>query len=212
MGFFFFAARCCEYCKTAKEGKTKRVQIGDLRFLKTRTREVEIDEGTDLSKVKYVSITFRDQKNGRKMETRTQGRTGDPVFDPVLRLASAVRRIKRNVSDWKRDTDICTIGKRANVLRLTDKIVLETIRSVCRIGGGKDAFGFGPDEIGNRSLRSGAAMTLALSKKNWNSIQIMILGRWNSDAFMRYLRPQVLELTSDMAADMIEISGTDLGQ
>jgi hypothetical protein len=32
----------------------------------------------------YVTVTFEDQKNNHKMETRTQQRTGDPVLCPVL--------------------------------------------------------------------------------------------------------------------------------
>ena len=50
------------------------------------------------------------------------------------------------------DTDLCTIGTKPNRLKITDKIVLETIRSVCELYGGKANFGFAPDEIGNKSL------------------------------------------------------------
>ncbi len=34
--------------------------------------------------------------------------------------------------------------------------------------------------------------------------KIMILGRWSSDAFLVYIRPQVLEWTNNMSADMIK--------
>ena len=33
--------------------------------------------------------------------------------------------------------------------------------------------------------------------------KIMILGRWLSDAFLDYIRPQVLEWTNNMSTDMI---------
>jgi hypothetical protein len=33
--------------------------------------------------------------------------------------------------------------------------------------------------------------------------RIMILGRWSSDAFLVYIRPQVLEWTHNMSCDMI---------
>jgi hypothetical protein len=87
--------------------------------------------------------------------------------------------------------------------------VLETIRDVCRIYGGKKTFGFDPPEIGNKSLRSGAAMALALSHRNHSEMKIMIVGRWRSFAFMAYIRPQIIELTSNLAEDMIGVSGTD---
>ena len=83
------------------------------------------------------------------------------------------------------------------------------LRETCRIYGGADTFGFEPDEIGNHSLRSGAAM--ALFMMNHSPERIMILGRWNSDAFLAYIRPQVMEWTSNMARDMVSFqSFTDL--
>ncbi len=35
--------------------------------------------------------------------------------------------------------------------------------------------------------------------------KIMILGRWSSDAFLVYIRPQVLEWTINMPRDMIHL-------
>lgn len=34
--------------------------------------------------------------------------------------------------------------------------------------------------------------------------KIMILGRWSSDAFLDYIRPQVLEWTNQLSRDMIQ--------
>jgi hypothetical protein len=34
--------------------------------------------------------------------------------------------------------------------------------------------------------------------------KIMIFGRWSSDAFLVYIRPQVLEWTTNMSHDMIK--------
>jgi hypothetical protein len=76
--------------------------------------------------------------------------------------------------------------------------------------GGKPTFGFHPHEIGNRSIRSGAAMALFL--KDHSTAKIMILGRWSSDAFLVYIRPQVLEWTNNMSRDMISFdSFLDVG-
>ena len=33
--------------------------------------------------------------------------------------------------------------------------------------------------------------------------KIMLMGRWSSDAFLNYIRPQVLEWTNQLSADMI---------
>ena len=81
---------------------------------------------------------------------------------------------------------------------------LAFLRSTCQHFGGEDAFGFTPSEIGNRSLRSGAAMSLFLN--NHSTAKIVTLGRWSSDAFLVYVRPQVLEWTNCMSTDMISFS------
>ncbi len=71
-------------------------------------------------------------------------------------------------------------------------------------------FGFHPHKIGNRSIRSGAAMALFL--KDHSTAKIMILGRWSSDAFLVYIRPQVLEWTNNMSRDMVSFdSFLDVG-
>jgi hypothetical protein len=76
--------------------------------------------------------------------------------------------------------------------------------------GGKSTFRFNPHEIGNRSIQSGAAMALFL--KVHSTAKIMILGRWSSDAFLVYIRPQVLEWTNNMSRDMISFdSFLDVG-
>ena len=58
------------------------------------------------------------------------------------------------------------------------------------------------EKLGTRSIRSGAAM--ALFMKNTDTERIKILGRWSSDAFLVYIRPQILEWTNLMAAQMAE--------
>ena len=54
---------------------------------------------------------------------------------------------------------------------------------------------------GTLRIRSGAAMSLFLA--DHSPAKIMTLGRWLSDAFLDYIRPQVLEWTNNMSSDMI---------
>jgi hypothetical protein len=61
-------------------------------------------------------------------------------------------------------------------------------------GRGVSSFGYYADKIGTRSIRSGAAMGLFLM--NHPVAKIMIFGGWSSDAFLDYIRPQVLEWTN----------------
>jgi hypothetical protein len=125
---------------------------GDITFRDVTMKIMMVNSEADIQRAKYVTLRFRDQKNGDKFDMRTQGRTNSTELDPVVRLGWAVLRIKRRVIGWDDDTDLCTIGEAPNRLRITDQIVLETIRDVCRIYGGKKTFGFDPHEIDNKSL------------------------------------------------------------
>ena len=86
-------------------------------------------------------------------------------------------------------------------MAVSNTFIRGLFRSVCKLFGGAAAFGFAPLEIGNKSIRSGAAMSLFLA--DHTPAKIMILGRWLSDAFLDYIRPQVLEWTNNMSDDMI---------
>jgi hypothetical protein len=44
---------------------------------------------------------------------------------------------------------------------------------------------------------------MGLFLMNHSVAKIMMLGRWSSDAFLVYIRPQVMEWTNQMSGDMI---------
>jgi hypothetical protein len=50
----------------------------------------------------------------------------------------------------------------------------------------------------------------------YSTARIMILGRWSSDAFLVYIRPQFVEWTNNMSHDMIHndsfFNATDVPQ
>ena len=58
---------------------------------------------------------------------------------------------------------------------------------------GEERLGFSHKEVGTHSIRSGFAMELYLAKVYPETI--MIMGRWTSSAFLRYIRIQVSDLS-----------------
>jgi hypothetical protein len=46
---------------------------------------------------------------------------------------------------------------------------------------------------------------MSLFLTNTQTDRIMILGRWSSNAFLAYIRPQVLEWTTNMSRSMVQI-------
>ena len=199
---YFFAMRSCEFTLTPLPGRTKVIHLRGIVFLDRNNHELN-HRSPDLHLAERVTLTFENQKNGQKMDRRTHQRSGDSTLCPILRIASLVERIYRRVPSASPDTPINTIFLLSTESLASSTALRNFIRSSCTCGGGKASFGFSASDLGTRSIRSGAAMSLFLM--NHPVHKIMILGRWSSDAFLVYLRPQVLEWTNQMSGDMIHI-------
>jgi hypothetical protein len=210
VGAFFFAMRACEYVRTPIPGKTKRIRLGCIHFLSKKRDRISHDDPDLLARAKFVTVVFEDQKNGERFEARTQEKTKCRILCPVIRFGRAVQRILKYNQDADESTSLCSMNcRKLKSECITSTFTLNHIRKICGEFGGKAVFGFDPVEIGNKSLRSGAAMSLFLKKHS--SDRIMILGRWKSRAFLDYIRPQVIEWTSWLSRDMISFDNfTDL--
>jgi hypothetical protein len=66
---------------------------------------------------------------------------------------------------------------------------------------GPNNLGFTEKQIGLHSARSSAAMAMYLA--GIPVCTIMLLGRWSSDAFLRYIRKQVKEFSAGVSKKMI---------
>ena len=202
VGAFFFAMRSCEYAWSSRKGRTKKITLGGIKFLDASRKELSHDDPDLASLAQYVWICFEFQKNGERDESRTQRRSKDPVLCPVIRFVRVVQRVRKFVPDSSNETPLCSVNSFRHKSRFISQTFTRSLmRKVCKKFGGKDTFGFHPEEIGNRSIRSGAAMALFL--QNHSSDKIMILGRWKSKAFLDYIRPQVLSWTDLFSEDMI---------
>lgn len=80
-------------------------------------------------------------------------------------------------------------------------MVLSLRASVIAIG--EDILGVSANDIGTHSIRSGAAMAMYLGE--CPVFTIMLIGRWSSQAFLRYIRKQVEQFSQDISAKMIKV-------
>jgi hypothetical protein len=175
IGAFFFAMRSCEYSKPATLGQTKCVELDGLIFRTTSNTVIDHNDADLLTKAEYVTVTFVNQKNGKKMDSRTQRRTRDRKLCPVLRYGSQVQRILHTFPSATGATTINTIAYKGKPGLITNTYILEILPTTCSSFGGKATFGFDSHEIGNKSNRSGAAMALFIN--DISTAKIMILGR-----------------------------------
>jgi hypothetical protein len=152
IGAFFFAMRSCEYSKPHITGKTKCIDLDGLIFRTTNNTVVPHTDPNLLTSAEFITITFVNQKNGKKMDSRTQRRTGDPHLCPVIRYGTQVQRILRMVPSAKGATTINTIALNGKMGLITNTYILNLLRNKCYSFGGKATFGFDPQEIGNKSI------------------------------------------------------------
>jgi hypothetical protein len=84
---------------------------------------------------------------------------------------------------------------------LTSDDVRMRIRAAATVLG-EAKLGFKPEDVGTYSLRSGAAMAMYLA--HVPVYTIMIVGRWSSNAFLRYIRKQVEMFSHNVSCRMLE--------
>ena len=202
---FFFAMRSCEYSKTTANESSKRtkiIRIKNVRFF--HHHRVLPHSSLLLAQADYVNITFEFQKNEERNESVGMYRVKKELYlCPVALAAKIVQRVrsypgsddpeKRKINQfmtpdgkWKEITSASIRGK----LRAAARVI------------GEATLGFKPEDIGTHSLRSGAAMALYLAKVP--TLTIMIIGRWKSDAFLRYIRKQVAQFSQNLSTQMLQ--------
>ena len=66
---------------------------------------------------------------------------------------------------------------------------------------GEDVLGFKKEQVGTHSIRSGTAMAMYLGE--CPVYTIMLIRRWSSDAFLKYIRKQVEQFSHNISCRMI---------
>ena len=197
--------RFCEFSAVPEKSRTVNIRLGGIRFYSSEFALIPHHHPRLLKLAAFVWVLFEDQKNRLKCDAQTQARTKDPRLCPVLRLGRTVKQVRKFVFNHNKDTPLCTFHERKRrCCYINQKFCQDFLRKVCRIHGGVKRFGFHPEEIGNRSIRSGAAMALFLN--DVLSDKIMILGRWKSKAFLDYIRQQVVQWTRLYLVNMISFN------
>ena len=191
--------RSCEYSSVKVKGKTELIQLRDIKFYKhkrllnSRFDNIERD-------ATIVTITFRNQKNGDRGAMITQHKNKYDLC-PVKTLAKMTKRIL-NYKGTTMNSHINTVMIDDTLIEIKSEQVLKRIREVVKHFG-TDDLGFNETEIGTHPIRSSAAMQLFLNR--YPTYQIMLLGRWSSDAFLKYIRRQVLEFSKGISDSMVQM-------
>jgi hypothetical protein len=198
---FFWCMRSCKYSEVQGERRTKILCVRNFRFFNNNNRDISSNINL-LSEATMVSITFEFQKRDIRNDIISHQKSGDKLRSgemcPVRAAAEVIKRLySYNIpSDKIKDTPINFIKLGSASYTIPSSLFLLKIRAAVKQLG-HEKLGFHPEEVGTHSNRSGGAMGMFLA--GTPVYTIMLMGRWSSDAFMRYLRKQVLSLSHGIA-------------
>ena len=97
------------------------------------------------------------------------------------------------------DTPVLAVWKNHKIEHVTSAEMVAALRDAVRAIG-EDKLGFKAEQIGTHYQRSGAAMAMYLGECPVHTI--MMIGRWSSDAFLRYIRKQVEQFSHNVSLRM----------
>eukprot|EP00978_Attheya_sp_CCMP212_P020121 scaffold57222_cov67-Attheya_sp.AAC.1 len=192
---------CGEYLTvTGTDRLTKVLTIADIQFY--RDRRLLPHDHPELHLADSVTITFHFQKNDERDAHITQHRTSNSLLCPVKSWSSIVRRILSYAGTGPSTSSVNAYqDATGNLCFLSSKTMLLNLRAVARRLG-RDHLGYCKMEIGTHSFRSGAVMAMSYLA-GVPVFTIMLIGRWSSDAFLRYIQHQVQEFSTGVSSKMI---------
>ena len=197
---FFCANRSCEYLKVqqAEKRRTDILRLRCLRFLK-RGRVLNHNHPL-LEYCDSVAVTYERQKKDERNDTVTHHASDDTVMCPVRQWAAVVRRI-RGYPGANDNTPVSAVWRKGKIEHITSQEMVNALRAAV-VAVGEDRLGFKKEEVGTHSIRSGAAMAMYLG--DCPIYTIMMMGRWSSEAFLRYIRKQVEQFSQNVSKKMLK--------
>ena len=202
---FFFCMRSCEFLSTryAEESKrTKILHLKNFQFKKGRTFLSLTTSSLDaLASSDIIIITFEFQKNDWRNHTVHMYSTDDNLLCPVRAGGRVVKRVL-SIPGSTMNTKICTfMNSDGTISDINSAQVLPYIRTLIRAMG-ESNLGFTAEDTGLHGIRSGGAMAMFFA--NVSEVIIQRVGRWSSNAFLKYIREQVDTFTNGVSTKMLQ--------
>jgi hypothetical protein len=198
IGAFYFAMRSCEYVKVpqAQKRRTDILRKRNLTFLKKG--KIIPHDSPELEYADCLTITFEFQKKDEKNDSVTMHATGHITMCPVRAWAALIRRIMTYHGNDD-NTPVSAVWKNNRIEHITSKQIIDAINMAAEAIGW-ESLGIKKGDFGTHSIRSGGAMAMYLDEVP--VFTIMMIGRWSSDAFLKYIRKQVESFSHNIAKRM----------
>jgi len=180
------AFRLCDVCLTI-DGKLYSAVTAPLNDL------------NDVARISAATLTFTDQKNAVRGEQIGHAATDDPLLCPCKALGRIVLHLRKHKASHL--TPLYTYFDSNNTAQFArPAFVTNALRHAAKHI--EATTGIDHMLLSARSLRPGGATALLCAHVDKDAIQLM--GRWKSDAMLRYLRIQALVHTEKFGQRMLD--------
>ena len=196
---FFFLLRPGEYTGTVTS--TQPFQLRDVRFFLGNLALSTLTATPDqLLSATFVTLEFTTQKNGVRGEVIGLGRSGDPLFCPVLAAARRCLHLRTAGAPDTQPLASFVDPLSHHLTRIAPPDITALLRLSVTILGTQ--YGFLPGDVSARSLRAAGAMALLCADVDTDRIRL--LGRWQSDQMFRYLHVQAEPVMRHFSSRMLQ--------
>ena len=191
---FFFLLRPGEHTK-AKDNHPFRLQDVTLYIGSQQVTPTPATPDAVYRAITSVTLTFTTQKNGVRGEITAHGLSGDPFVCPVRAVVCRVKTLIHKPPA----TPLCTYFVNDEPFYVTSNDITKALRfAIHQVD--QASLGIKAKDIEARSLRAGGATALFCAGVPMDTTQL--IGRWQSDAMLRYLHVQAAPIMQKLAKAM----------
>lgn len=196
MGFFYLCRPGEAYAPSSPHSESAPFRLCDVEFAVGsglyRADTIPIQH---LDHAHGVRLEFTTQKNCNKGEKIAHGLSGDALVCPTKALVRLVKNLRQH--NAPRTTPLhCTDP--ATQLSVHARHITAALQFAARTA--QVITGIDPAKLTARSLRPGGATALLCARVDPNTIKLV--GRWKSDAMLRYLHAQAVPAMRNLARAM----------
>jgi hypothetical protein len=192
---YYFLMRPGEYCTSTGQDSSHPFHLDELE-LWLGPRKLNLATATDheLLTATFCMLKFSDQKNANRGEQVGHATSGDYIFCPVRALTRRVIHLRKNNAPPHTPIHCYYEQFRGRQLRVPASSINLLLRHSATL------LGLDPADITIKALRASGAMALITARID--SDLIRLLGRWQSDAMLRYLHVQAVPVIQNFARAM----------
>lgn len=144
-----------------------------------------------------MSLTFTDQKNGVRGEVVGHATSGNLLLCPVRSIVRRILHLRQH--NAPPTTPLARVFSQGTWYKIKPGDITNALRGAVSFLG--PDLGFLPSDVSARCLRAAGATALLNAKIDGDIIKL--LGRWHSDAMLRYLHLQAAPLMKDFSKQML---------